>query len=35
MPLIKVSSLALDQARSELWLVDFENNQLACYSLGQ
>jgi len=35
MPLAKPSSLALDQARSELWLADFENNQIACYSLGQ
>merc|ERR1712192_25490 len=34
MPLAKPSSLALDLARSELWLTDFENNQIACYSLG-
>jgi len=34
MPLAKPSSLAPDRARSELWLADFENNQLACYSAG-
>ena len=31
LPVEKPSSLALDRARGELWLVDFENNQLACY----
>ena len=30
-PLARPSCLAVDLARNEIWLADFENNQLACY----